>query len=139
MMKVTKEINWHMAHRLTYHDGACRNLHGHTYKIQVTVTGPMTVEKETSCGMVCDFSDLKTVLQEEIHDVLDHAVMVYKEDKLMMDMVKDTDLKVCVVDFVTTAENMSRWAFEKIQARLKNLTVQSVVVYETETSWATYP
>ena len=76
-MKVTKEITFDVAHMLSYYEGKCANLHGHTYKLQVTLEGNVGDVSH----MVLDFNILKEVLNESVMDVFDHAI-VFSDPKL---------------------------------------------------------
>jgi len=74
MITVTKEFSFDCAHMLTGHEGPCKNLHGHTYKLQVEVTSYSGVQEEgPSKGMIVDFKDLKQIVKELIVDKLDHS------------------------------------------------------------------
>lgn len=73
-MKIAKEFNWEMGHRLPFHKGKCINLHGHSYRLILEVEGELDAN-----GMLIDFYDMKTIINPLIEE-LDHAVIVYKED-----------------------------------------------------------
>lgn len=110
---VTKEFTFDAAHLLTDYEGACANLHGHTYRLEVTVTG------ELRNGMIIDFSVLKDVVKREILDKVDHR------------MLND------VLDFRTTAENMAEWMMKAIQSALPGrVYVTRIRLWETPTSYA---
>lgn len=66
-MKITKIFTFDSAHRLSWHKGKCSNLHGHTYKLEVTVEGLLDEN-----GIVIDFGDLKKIVKKEILDKYDH-------------------------------------------------------------------
>lgn len=72
-MKVTKEVTFDSAHMLSNYSGKCQNLHGHTYKLQVTVDAPLQVEGNEEC-MVMDFNTLKKAI-DFVTDAFDHAII----------------------------------------------------------------
>lgn len=140
-MKISKQIEWDMGHRVTNHHSKCRNLHGHRYKLEVCMEGRLVrMEGVSEEGMVIDFGDIKRVAMEEIHDVLDHSFMVWNKDKLLFDFFHDNpDLKCTVVSFVPTAENIAAWVFIQLDGKFKDvyktgLKLYSVKLWETPTS-----
>lgn len=140
MYRISKEFTFAMGHRLSYHEGACRNIHGHNYRIVVGVKS----EKLNNEGMVIDFSDLKYITKSFL-DMMDHALMINKVDKYAIEKMKEIlpFLKVVELDFEPTAENMARMIYEHVGQALnkkawQDIKVDYVTVYETETSEATY-
>ncbi len=80
LIRVTREFTFEMAHVLYKYDGPCRNVHGHSYRLFVTVAGvPVNNTDDPKNGMVIDFTDLKGIVLGEIVDVFDHSVVVSKE------------------------------------------------------------
>jgi len=78
-IRITKQFNFETGHALYGYDGKCKNIHGHSYKLSVTVIGkPITDTSHVKLGMVIDFGDLKTIVQEEIVDQFDHATVFNK-------------------------------------------------------------
>jgi 6-pyruvoyltetrahydropterin/6-carboxytetrahydropterin synthase len=131
-MKIAKEFTWEMGHRLPFHKGKCKNLHGHSYKCMIELTG-----NPDSNGMVMDYYDLKKII-EPILDELDHAFMVYCNDKELISLLNQIDSKRVIVDFETTAENICFYLLEKIKSSTlpKNILSVKVRVLETENSYA---
>lgn len=131
-MKIAKEFTWEMGHRLSFHSGKCKNLHGHSYKCLVELSGTPNSE-----GMVLDYYDLKKII-EPILDELDHAFMVYKNDTELIDMLNKLNSRIVVVEFETTAENICLFLLEKLKfAGLpKNIHAVKMRVMETENSYA---
>ncbi|MCX6174719.1 MAG: 6-carboxytetrahydropterin synthase QueD [Ignavibacteriales bacterium] len=131
-MKIAKEFTWEMGHRLPFHTGKCKNLHGHSYKCMVELTGDPDKN-----GMVMDYYDLKKVV-EPILDELDHAFMVCKKDIEMIEALEKLNSRKVVVDFETTAENICVYLLNKIKsAKLpQNIHSIKVRVLETENSYA---
>ena len=75
-IRITKQFTFETGHALYGYDGKCRNVHGHSYKLSVTVIGtPITDTSNVKLGMVIDFGDLKKIVKEEIVDPFDHATV----------------------------------------------------------------
>ncbi len=131
-MKIAKEFTWEMGHRLPFHKGKCKNLHGHTYKLILELEG--NIDKN---GMLIDFYDLKQFVNP-ILETLDHAFMVYKEDKKLIALLKQMKSKHVVVDFHSTAENISTYLLNKIAGKSlpDSITRITAKVYETPDSYA---
>ena len=74
-IRVTKEFHFEMAHALWNYDGKCKHIHGHSYKLFVTIMGePVKDENNPKLGMILDFGDLKTIVKEPVVDMLDHSL-----------------------------------------------------------------
>ena len=74
MVTVTKQFRFEACHNLPYYEGACHNLHGHSYLLEVTVGGNIIKDtKNPKCGMIMDFKDLKQIVNENVVDKLDHS------------------------------------------------------------------
>lgn len=144
-MRVTKEIQWDMGHRVTNHRSQCRNLHGHRYKAEICVEGNLITKSEVSDeGMVIDFADIKDIATKYVHDLLDHGFMVWDKDKVVLKFFKtNPQLKHVVVPFVPTAENIAGWIFSRLDNRLKDrygtgLKLYSIKLWETPTSFVEF-
>lgn len=146
---VTKEITFDCAHMLSNHNGACANLHGHTYKLQVGITGvPVGGSDATDSAMIVDFKELKRILKETVMDKYDHALIFssseFRSDAEAALWVWANKYKKAyyVLEGRTTAENMSRSILLDIQQHLdrlpNNLTVSYVRLWETPNSFAEY-
>lgn len=131
-MKIAKEFTWEMGHRLSFHSGKCKNLHGHSYKCWIELSGD-----PNSNGMVLDYYDLKKIV-EPILDDLDHSFMVYKNDKELIDLLNKLNSRFVVVDFETTAENICLYLLEKVKSSKLPENIHSIKmrVLETENSYA---
>lgn len=134
-----------MGHRVTNHHSMCKNLHGHRYKMEIILEGDLVqVPGISEEGMVMDFSDVKAIAKQHIHDVLDHSFMVWEKDELIRNFYKENPkIKHTIVPFVPTAENISAWIFktldEKFQDKYKTgLQLESVKLWETPTSLAIF-
>src|SRR5437016_2425774 len=99
-----------MAHRLPFHDGGCRNVHGHSYQMWVEIAG-----EPDEHGMVLDYFELKRIVDPMVAEI-DHAFLCDRSDTLIVDFLNQSGLKAAYVDFPTTAENIARWFFERLQA-----------------------
>jgi len=142
-MLITKEIEIDMGHRVPNHNSKCKNVHGHRYQIEVGVDDKVIIASgESNEGMVIDFSDLKAIMMEEIDIKFDHSYTMYEMDKYlgMFKPLIDDGLKINVVDFIPTAENLSKYWYELIEAPLKErgIKIHHVKVWETPSSTATY-
>lgn len=142
-MKIIKEIQWDMGHRITNHRSQCRNLHGHRYKAEICVEGDLIGEKGSSDeGMVIDFGDIKKIATKHIHDKLDHGFMVWNKDKSLLEFFKEnSNQKHVVVPFVPTSENIAAYIFIQLDKRLEDkygtgLKLHSTKLWETPTSAA---
>lgn len=139
-IRITKQFSFETGHALYGYDGKCRNVHGHSYKLNVTVIGePIGDPNHVKYGMVIDFGDLKKIVKEEIVDKFDHAV-VFNKNTPHLELAKELenrDHNVILVDYQPTSEQMAIDFAEKIQQRLpKNIRLFSLKLQETETSFA---
>src|SRR6056297_69388 len=139
-IRITKQFNFETGHALYGYDGKCRNVHGHSYKLSVTVIGrPITDTSHVKLGMVIDFTDLKKIVKEEIVDKFDHAT-VFNKNTPHIELAKeltDRGHNVILANYQPTRENMVIDFSKKITARLpKNIALHSLRLQETETSFA---
>jgi 6-pyruvoyltetrahydropterin/6-carboxytetrahydropterin synthase len=128
-----------MAHVLWNYDGPCRNVHGHSYKLFVTVIGsPVDDPENPRNGMVIDFTELKRIVREEIVTLFDHSVVVSRfMDEYRLEQFKALSENTVVLDYQPTCENLVADFAKKISANLPNGTdLYSVKLYETATSFA---
>jgi 6-pyruvoyltetrahydropterin/6-carboxytetrahydropterin synthase len=139
-IRITKQFSFETGHALFGYDGKCRNVHGHSYKLSVTVIGSPIEEKgAVKLGMVIDFSDLKKIVKEEVVDVFDHAT-VFNKNTPHIELAKELTNRghsVILADYQPTSENMVLDFADKIKARLpKNITLFSLKLQETDSSFA---
>lgn len=115
-MLISKEFKFDAAHNLVHYHGKCEKLHGHTYKLRVTLEG--TPDKE---GIVLDFVGLKKIVNKLVISKLDHSYI--------NETIKQS-----------SAENIALWIWDRIEKPLKgpNYHLYEVIVWETETSFVTY-
>jgi len=139
-IRITKQFTFETGHALYGYDGKCKNVHGHSYKLSVTVIGtPITDVTNVKYGMVIDFGDLKKIVKDEIVDIFDHAT-VFNKNTPHVELAKelaDRGHDVILVDYQPTSENMVIDFARKILSRLpQNITLHSLRLQETETSFA---
>ena len=126
-MKIGKEFNWEMGHRLPEHFGQCKNIHGHSYKMLVEFEGELDKN-----GMVIDYYDVEKIVNPII-EKLDHAFMVNKEDKITIEFLEKLNSKKVIVDFESTAENICTFLLNQIKDAVLPANVKSLTVRVSET------
>ena len=128
-----------MAHALKGYDGPCRNIHGHSYKLVVTVAGePVSDHTSPKLGMVMDFGQLKAIVRQEIVSEFDHA-LVLNRDSANEYFVHMADIfgKLLLVDYQPTSENLLIDYAVRIKAKLpEGVELISMQLRETVTSYA---
>lgn len=139
-IRITKQFNFETGHALYGYDGKCKNVHGHSYKLSVTVSGkPISDNMHAKLGMVIDFSDLKKIVNEEIVTVFDHATVFNKNTPhvaLAKELI-DRGHHVLLVDYQPTSEMMVLDFAKKIKSRLpKNIKLHAIKLQETDSSFA---
>ncbi len=138
-VRVTKEFNFEIAHALWNYDGPCKNIHGHSYKLFVTVIGsPISDDTDPKNGMVIDFGDLKQIVNEEIVDNLDHAVILSSKAarKIPAEMEQMFERSL-IVDYQPTCENLVLDFAERLKQLLpERLKLFSLKLHETGSSFA---
>lgn len=139
-IRITKQFSFETGHALYGYDGKCKNVHGHSYILSVTVFGtPIKDRENPKFGMVIDFSDLKKIVKEEIVDQFDHAT-VFNATTPHFELAQELKTRghhVILVDYQPTSENMVVDFAKKIKNRLpKNVSLFSLKLQETATSFA---
>lgn len=139
-IRITKMFSFEAGHALYGYDGKCKNLHGHSYHLEVTVIGsPIQDTTHVKHGMVIDFGDLKKIVKEDIVDVFDHS-MVFNKNTPHIDMANDLVAlghHVLLVDYQPTTEMMIIDFADKIKRRLpETIQLHSLKLQETATSYA---
>jgi len=138
-IRITKMYNFEMAHVLKDYDGPCRNIHGHSYKLFVTVAGiPITDESSPKKGMVMDFKDLKAIVKNNIVARFDHSLVVNREtDPDMIASMKKHMENLIVVDYQPTSENLVADFAAIIRSKLpKNVQLHNLRLWETANSYS---
>ncbi len=139
VIRVTKEFSFEMAHALEGHDGACRQIHGHSYRLWVTVRGEPLRGDSPKQGMVVDFGELKRIVQREIVGRYDHAFVVRRtpENAELAEALSARYDNVVAVDWQPTSENLVTHFVETIRPMLPaGVALCSVRLSETATSYA---
>lgn len=146
---ISKEIQFDAGHRVPLHESKCKNPHGHRYTVVAQLDGELITDGPES-GMVRDFSIVKKLLTEKVHDPFDHGFIVHSADHTMLRALGHENddgspirgdesrygWKVIVVDFVPTAECLARHFYDVLVKEIPNLT--QIDVWETPTSCASY-
>ena len=139
-IRITKQFNFETGHALYGYDGKCKNVHGHSYKLSVTVIGnPISDSSHVKFGMVIDFGDLKKIVKEEIVNIFDHATVFNKNTPHveLAKELKDRGHNVLLVNYQPTSEMMVIDFSNKIKSRLPNhIELHSLKLQETDTSFA---
>jgi len=133
MVTATKTVKFDAAHVLTNHEGLCKNLHGHTYRVDVSVA---QAEGDAS-DMVIDFKDLKRIATEVICERFDHAFIYNTEsegEREIAAVVQRHGMRTAAIPFRSTAENLARLFYGDLKARIPGLS--AVKVWETADSSA---
>lgn len=141
IVRLTKEFGFEMAHALYGYDGLCAHLHGHSYRLTVTVKGEVLQDATNpKNGMVMDFADLKKIISEEIIDRCDHAVMLNKtqQAEIAVDCLQNKLFQRAVfVDYQPTSENMLIDFAARIKKRLpEKVKLHHLILHETKSSSA---
>jgi len=141
-IRITKLFSFETGHALYGYDGKCKNVHGHSYKLSVTVFGkPISDNTNVKFGMVIDFTDLKKIVKEEIVNVFDHAT-VFNKNTPHIELAKELENRghnVLLVDYQPTSEMMVIDFAKKIRKRLpENIQLHSLKLQETESSFAAW-
>jgi 6-pyruvoyltetrahydropterin/6-carboxytetrahydropterin synthase len=141
-MQITTRLEFDAGHRIPCHKSQCRNLHGHRYAIEITLSGDVIQQEGSSeQGMVMDFSDVKAIARKVVVEPWDHAFLVYKGDAEVLNFLRGLpDHKTVVMETVPTAENMAAEAFRILNGCYKDiygnhLRLERVRLFETPNSW----
>ena len=136
MTTVTKTVRFDAAHILTNHQGLCRNLHGHTYRVDISVSREDPLEEG---DMVIDFKELKRLATAEICDRFDHAFIYNTSsegEREIAAVVEKHGMRTVALPYRSTAENLARHFYETLVSLVPGLS--AVTVWETADSSATY-
>lgn len=138
-IRLTKEFCFEASHALNNYDGLCRNVHGHSYKLFVTIAGSPNQDCQSpKYGMVMDFGDLKKIVQRRIIEVYDHALVLNKDNNFVS-AAKSMNTKLVLTDFQPTCENMLIHFAQIIGSELpEEVELQELKLHETATSFATW-
>ena len=142
-MQITRRLEFDAGHRIPDHRSQCRNLHGHRYAIEITLSGSvLTADGDPGNGMVMDFSEVKALAKHHLVDLWDHAFLAYRGDVAVVEFLAGLpDHKTVLLDRVPTAENLARIAFGTLERVYldrygAHLRLDRVRLYETPNCWA---
>jgi 6-pyruvoyltetrahydropterin/6-carboxytetrahydropterin synthase len=143
MLTITRKLEFDAGHRIPDHNSQCRNLHGHRYTLEITLTGPVKEhDGDSDNGMILDFTDVKSLAKEHLVDVWDHAFLVYDKDVAVKDFLASLpNHKTVVLSRVPTVENLAQIAFTILRKAYHDrfgstLTLSKIKLYETPNCWA---
>lgn len=136
-MKISKEFRWEMGHRIPGHEGLCKNVHGHSYRMILEITGDISDN-----GMIIDFYDLGLIVKPVIES-LDHSFLCQNTDLPLINFLKENNMKYVVTDFQSTVENICIYLAEIITGKIDkekypNIKRISVKIFETPNSYAEF-
>lgn len=137
MYTVSCEAHFDAAHFLFGYSGACKNLHGHRWKIRVYVSSDKLIDEGECRGMIADFNDIKSILNE-IADRFDHKLIAEKDTlrSTTMMMLEEEDFEITEVEFRPTAENFAKYIYDELKK--SGVTPSKVRVFESENAYAEY-
>ncbi|MDP3088921.1 MAG: 6-carboxytetrahydropterin synthase QueD [Methylotenera sp.] len=142
-MQITTRLEFDAGHRIPSHKSQCKNLHGHRYAIEITLSGDIITQADASDnGMVMDFSEVKAIAKNSVVDKWDHAFLVYHHDTEVLNFLNTLpNHKTVVFPTVPTAENMASEAFKILKSNYQDtygnhLKLVKVRLYETPNNWA---
>jgi 6-pyruvoyltetrahydropterin/6-carboxytetrahydropterin synthase len=138
VVRLTKTFTFEMAHALFNYDGKCKNIHGHSYKLEVTVIGePLADKGHASDGLIIDFGDLKKIVNSEVVDIFDHALVMQKEYSEELNKALDDNFeRLIYVDYQPTCENLIADFASKIKNSLPaDVVLHRLILHETATAY----
>lgn len=137
MFKIAKEFQFDACHMLDGHNKQCHNLHGHTYRLLVEVSGVL-IDSGSSQDMVMDYANLKQIVKQHIADLLDHAYLYNQNNPnecRIASLLQEMDRKIFAFPCRTTAEGMSQFIYDRLS---QYLPVSMIKLWETPTSYCEY-
>lgn len=137
MYQLNTHASFDSAHFLAGYEGKCRNLHGHRWKLSVTIQKETVEDQGQTRGMVVDFGELKDKVKM-IADEFDHALIIEKDTLKMktMEALREEEFRIIEVEFRPTAENFAKYFYDRIKQ--DGCDVSYVEVYETPNNRAIY-
>ncbi|NDK57470.1 6-pyruvoyl trahydropterin synthase family protein [Pontibacter fetidus] len=138
-IRLTRHFTFETAHALLNYNGPCKNIHGHSYKLQVTIVGkPIADTTDPKYGMVIDFGDLKKLVQEHIVSPLDHALILREDtDPALINVLQQLNHKLVLTPYQPTCEHMLIDFKNKLTQHLpQTIKLHSLRLWETENSFA---
>ena len=144
--RIRRWVETDTGHRVPNHSSKCRHMHGHRYRWEAELEGDVVTTRGVSEeGMLIDFSEVSKILNTHIHDVVDHAFLVFEGDEVAVEALKmmETEHRTVILPFIPTAENLAKWAFEQVESHISSsygnsLILRAFHVRETPKSWASW-
>jgi len=135
-IRLTKQFDFEAAHALEGYEGKCKDIHGHSYFLDVTVIGDIDFSSgQLEGSMVIDFNDLKKIVKENIVDKFDHQLLLNKKSRFVN--IVDDNPRTIIVDYVPTCENILIDIVNRLQAKMPpQLELYRVFLRETPRSYA---
>ncbi len=130
---IGREYHWEMSHRLAFHNGLCKNIHGHSYKMRVELEGTAD-----SNAMVLDYYEIDKIISP-ILAKFDHSFVCSNDDDLMINFLRDNNFKYFVMEGYSTAENLVTYITNLVKphfAKFTNIYSILIRVYETYDAFA---
>jgi 6-pyruvoyltetrahydropterin/6-carboxytetrahydropterin synthase len=138
-VRITKEFRFEMAHALWNYDGLCKNVHGHSYILFITVIGkPITDIDSRKIGMLIDFGDLKKIIDEEIISKFDHSLLL-NEKAVISEIFENSEMfeRKHILPFQPTCENLVIYFARLLEYKFPpDVTLYKIKLYETAGSYA---
>jgi 6-pyruvoyltetrahydropterin/6-carboxytetrahydropterin synthase len=131
MYTITKEVYFCYGHRLMHHKGKCRHLHGHSVKAAISIAA----DELNNQGMVCDFADIRSVVEVFIDQQLDHNLLLHKDDPLIPALQQHNE-RYWALDEHPTAEVLSKLIYRHLKQ--VGFDVLKVELWETASACASY-
>ncbi|MBP0630280.1 MULTISPECIES: 6-carboxytetrahydropterin synthase [unclassified Cupriavidus] len=142
-VSITRRLEFDSGHRIPNHCGQCRNIHGHRYRLDLTLSGEVLHREGASDdGMILDFGDIKALANEHLVNKWDHAFLIYRGDTALLNFLQSMEgHKTVVLDAIPTVENLAQVAFDILAPVFKDcfghhLQLTRLVLFETPNCWA---
>ena len=138
IVRLTKTFTFEMAHALLNYDGKCKNIHGHSYKLEVTVKGePKASHGDPADGLLIDFGDLKKLVNREVINIFDHALVIQKDyPEALLSALGNNFARIIDVDYQPTCENLvADYAGRIARALPLGIVLFKLVLHETATAY----
>lgn len=137
-IRITKHFEFEMAHSLLNYDGLCKFIHGHTYKLEVTLIGTAIDDSSNpKHGMLIDFKDLKTIVNKNVVNIFDHAYVINSQTpQEEVKFIRKFSERTLVVDYQPTCEQLTLDFVDRLKNNFpNNIVLHSLRLYETTTSF----
>ena len=135
-IRITKEFDFEAAHALDGYEGKCRDIHGHSYHLKVTLIGePRSDKSLPECGMVVDFGEIKSIIREHVYEEFDHRLLLRNDSRFMG--IEEKNERIRYVNYQPTCENMLIEIVGMVQKQLNpKVKLHSAFLRETAKSYA---